>query len=96
MLVFVNLELDNNYILREVTLRVGLQPSWKKLLYLLYTANKEEILEELVIDYKVNTTLYIHRHKQRICLDVIRLANYNIILGILWLQEHNLQIDWIT
>jgi hypothetical protein len=38
--------------------------------------------EELVINYKVNTTLYIYEHKQRICLDVMRLANYNIILGI--------------
>jgi hypothetical protein len=38
--------------------------------------------EELVINYEVNTTLYIHGHKQRICLDVMRLANYNIILDI--------------
>jgi hypothetical protein len=40
------------------------------------------MLEESVINYKVNTTLYIYRHKQRIYLDVMRLANYNIILGI--------------
>jgi hypothetical protein len=38
--------------------------------------------EELVINYEVNTTLYIHGHKQRICLDVMRLADYDIILGI--------------
>jgi hypothetical protein len=38
--------------------------------------------EELVINYEVNMTLYIHGHKQRIYLDIIRLANYNIILGI--------------
>jgi hypothetical protein len=82
MLAFVDLGLDNNYILREVALRVGLQPSWKKLLYLLYTTNREEILKELVINYEVNITLYIYRYKQRICLDVIRLANYNIILSI--------------
>jgi hypothetical protein len=63
MLVFVNLGADNNYISKEVALQAGLQPSLKKLLYLLYTANRKEILEELVINYKVNTTLYIHRHK---------------------------------
>jgi hypothetical protein len=39
--------------------------------------------EELVIDYEVNITLHIYGYKQRICLDVMRLANYNIILGIL-------------
>jgi hypothetical protein len=54
------------------------------------------MLEELVIDYEVNTTLHIYGHKQRICLDVMRLADYDIILGIPWLREHNLQIDWIT
>jgi hypothetical protein len=82
MLAFVDLGADNNYISREVALQAGLQPSLKKLLYLLYTANRKEIPEELVINYKVNTTLYIHRHKHRIYLDVIRLADYNIILGI--------------
>jgi hypothetical protein len=83
MLAFVDLETDNNYILREVALQAELQPSLKKSPYLLYTTNRKEILEELVINYKVNTTLYIYRHKQRIYLDVMRLANYNIILGIL-------------
>jgi RNA binding exosome subunit len=85
MLVFVDLEADNNYILREVALQAELQPSLKKLLYSLHTANRKEIPEELVINYKVNTTLYIYRHKQRIYLDIMRLANYNIILGIPWL-----------
>jgi hypothetical protein len=63
MLAFIDLESDNNYISREVALQVGLQPSQKKLPYLLYTVNREEIPEELVINYKVNTTLYIYRHK---------------------------------
>jgi hypothetical protein len=48
------------------------------------------MLEELVIDYEVNTTLYIYGYKQRICLDVMRLADHDIILGIPWLREHNL------
>jgi hypothetical protein len=41
------------------------------------------MLEELVINYEVNTTLHIYEYKQRICLDVMHLADYNIILGIL-------------
>jgi hypothetical protein len=63
MLAFVDLGSDNNYISREVALWVGLQPSWKKLLYLLYTANGEEMLEELVINYEVNMTFYIYGYK---------------------------------
>jgi hypothetical protein len=82
MLAFIDLESDNNYISREVALQVGLQPSQKKSPYSLHTTNREEIPEESVINYKVNTTLHIHRHKQRICLDIMRLADHNIILGI--------------
>jgi RNA binding exosome subunit len=82
MLAFVDSEADNNYISREVALRAGLQPSLKKLLYSLHTANRKEMPEESVINYKVNTTLHIYRHKQRIYLDVMRLANHNVILGI--------------
>jgi RNA binding exosome subunit len=82
MLAFVDSGADNNYISREVALRAGLQPSLKKLPYSLHTANRKEMLEELVIDHEVNTTLHIHGHKQRICLDVMRLADHNIILGI--------------
>jgi hypothetical protein len=43
------------------------------------------MLEELVINYEINIILYIYGYKQRIYLDVMRLADYNIILGILWL-----------
>jgi hypothetical protein len=63
MLVFIDLGADNNYISREVALQAGLQPSLKKSLYLLYTINRKEMLEELVINHKVNITLYIYRHK---------------------------------
>jgi hypothetical protein len=83
MLAFVDSGSDNNYISREVALRAGLQPSRKKSPYSLHTANREEMPEESVINYEVNTTLHIHRHKQRIYLDVMRLADHNIILGIL-------------
>jgi transposase InsO family protein len=96
MLAFVDSGSDNNYISREVALRAGLQPSRKKSPYSLHTANGEEMPEESVIDHEVNTTLHIHGHKQRICLDVMRLADHDIILGIPWLREHNPQIDWIT
>jgi RNA binding exosome subunit len=82
MLAFMDSGSDNNYISREVTLRTGLQPSQKKLLYSLHTANREEMPEESVINYEVNTTLHIHGHKQRIYLDIMRLADHNIILDI--------------
>jgi RNA binding exosome subunit len=82
MLAFVDSGADNNYISREIALRAGLQPSLKKLPYSLHTINRKEMPKELVINYKVNTTLHIHRHKQKIYLDVMRLADHNIILGI--------------
>jgi hypothetical protein len=49
--------------------------------------------EELVIDHKVITILHIQGQNQRIRLDIMRLADHDIILGIPWLREHNLQIN---
>jgi hypothetical protein len=63
MLAFVDLGSDNNYISREVALWAGLQPSWKKLPYSLHTVNGEEMPEESVINYEVNTTLHIYGYK---------------------------------
>jgi transposase InsO family protein len=96
MLAFVDSGSDNNYISREAVLRAGLQPSRKRLPYSLHTANGEEMPEESVIDHEVITILHIQGQNQRIRLDIMRLADHDIILGIPWLREHNPQINWVT
>jgi hypothetical protein len=51
------------------------------------------MLYKLLIKHEVVTKLDIQEHYEKICLDVFSLAAYDIILGLPWLQEHNLQID---
>jgi hypothetical protein len=82
-----------NFISRDATLRAGLKPSLKKDSYLLHVANRERMLYKLLIKHEVVTKLDIQEHYEKICLDVFSLAAYDIILGLPWLQEHNLQID---
>ena len=37
----------------------------------------------------------IKQHYEELTLDVVRTANYDVILGIPWLRRHNPIIDWI-
>ena len=50
--------------------------------------------QELEINYKVSSVpITLSKHYKEIDLDVFRIATYNIILGLPWLQKHNLKID---
>ena len=62
---------------------VGLKPLKKRNLYLLYVANRSKILGVETIKYKViSIFIEILGHTKRITLDYLRLATYNIILGL--------------
>jgi hypothetical protein len=49
-----------------------------------------------VINQEIYTILYIQGHQQRVCLDIFDLADHDVILGLPWLREFNLYIDWIN
>jgi hypothetical protein len=85
-----------NFISGDATLQAGLKLSLKKDLYPLHVANRERMLHESLIKHEVVIKLDIQGHYEKICLDVFGLAAHDIILGLLWLQEHNPQIDWIN
>ena len=52
------------------------------------------MLEELEITYKItNIQINLQEHYKEINLDVFRIATHNIILGLPWLQKHNLQVN---
>ena len=40
---------------------------------------------------KVNT----QNHREKMCFDVTKLKNYDLILSYSWLKLHNLNIDWL-
>ena len=44
--------------------------------------------------HKVEVNLYFKGHVERVRMDVCDLGKMKVILGIPWLQAHNLEIDW--
>ena len=60
-----------------------LKPLKKRNLYLLYVVNRSKILGAKIIKYKViSIFIEILGYTKRITLDYLRLATYNIILGL--------------
>ena len=48
------------------------------------------------ITYQVEVNVYYKSHIERIRMDMCDLERTDIILGILWLQAHNPEINWKT
>jgi len=48
------------------------------------------------IMHQVKVNVYYKNHIERMRMDVCDLGRMNIILGILWLQAYNLEINWKT
>jgi len=44
--------------------------------------------------YEVEVNLYFKEHIERVRIDVCNLGKTEVILGMLWLQAHNPEIDW--
>ena len=48
------------------------------------------------ITYQVEVNMYCKSHVERIRMDVCDLGKTDVILGMLWLQAHNPEINWET
>jgi hypothetical protein len=93
MKTFVDSGSDADCISKKAALRVGLQPSRKKTPHALHGETGQVLPQTSVTGHEVHTTLQIQEQNQRMTLDVISLADFDIILGILWLREYNPHIN---
>jgi len=48
------------------------------------------------ITYQVEVNIYYKNHIERMRMDICNLGKTNVILGMLWLQPHNPEINWKT
>ena len=48
------------------------------------------------ITHQVEVNVYYKSHVERMRMDVCDLGKTDVILGMLWLQVHNLEINWET
>lgn len=84
-----------NAILGKAMLAAGLQLLRKTDPYDLNVVNGAKLPGQGQVTYKVlNVLLDIQGHTERTTLDIIGLANHNIVLGLPWLQKHNPRINW--
>ena len=61
----------------------------------MYVRNVDGSLnKERPIEYTVEVNIYYQRHRERTEIDVIGGQKWTVILGIPWLVQHNLEIDW--
>ena len=66
----------------------------KKLERLLVVKNIDRMYNSRgAITHQVEVNVYYRNHVKRIKMDVCDLEKTNIILGMLWLQAHNLEIN---
>ena len=86
MLALLDLGAQLNYVSSRAVQRARLKLQQKQNPYLLRVANRELILKELEVTYKVlSITLKIQDYKEQLDLDALGIATYNIILGLLQL-----------
>ena len=62
-----------------------------------YVRNVDSMLNYVgpIVD-TVEVEIYFKGHKERTSMNVIGGQKWNVILGMLWLQHHNPEIDWKT
>ena len=46
--------------------------------------------------HKVEAKIYFKGHMEKVYLDVCNLGKADMILGMLWLSQHNPEINWET
>jgi len=67
----------------------------KKLERPIHVRNVDGLLnKEGPIEYTVEVNIYYQEHRERTEIDVIEGQKWTVILGMLWLAQHNPEIDW--
>jgi hypothetical protein len=75
---------QSNYVSLQAVWQARLKLQQKQNPYLLRVANRELMLAELEITYKVlSVPLQIQNHLEQLDLDAFGIATYNVILGLL-------------
>ena len=52
--------------------------------------------DEMIIEKIISLTITFQQHHEEFTLNVVRMINHDIVLGMPWLKMHNLNIDWET
>jgi len=85
---------SGNFISEALVRLVGLPTRRKKDPYNLRIADGSTLLKGSVDEETTSLPFTIQRHYKEMSFDVIGMATHYIILGMPWLEKHNLAINW--
>lgn len=108
IIVDINLQIDNKSIRTFAMIDSGSMANFIDKSFSeknnLTTCSKEKAINVITVDgspinsgpvdKEIHTKLFIGVHEEEITLDITKLGQYPIILGIPWLRHHNPNIKW--
>ena len=50
--------------------------------------------DEMIIEEIISLTMTFQQHHEEFTLNIVRMINHDVVLGMPWLKLHNLNIDW--
>jgi len=83
-----------NFISQLALERAGLRPKRKKKSYDLLVATGRPMPGSPRVTHEVTTMLEITHHEEQIILDVLPASRHDVVLGLPWLRQHTMEIDW--
>jgi hypothetical protein len=93
-IAIIDSRVSGNFISEALVRSVGLLTRRKKDLYNLRMADGSTLLKGSIDEEITSLPFIIQRHHKEISFDIIGMATHHIILGMPWLEKHNLVINW--
>ena len=94
----INFDATRNFVSSSLVNKKGLSTQKKKNVYNLMTIDENSLKsnDEMIIEKIIPLTMTFQQHHEEFTLNIVRMINHDIVLGMPWLKMHNLNIDWGT
>ena len=94
----INFDATRNFVSSSLVDRKDLFTQKKKDAYSLMAINEDSLKsnDEMITKEIIPLTMTFQQHHEELTLNIVRMINHDIVLGMPWLKMHNLNIDWET
>ena len=94
----IDFDATRNFVSSSLVDRKSLLTQKKKDAYNLVTIDEDPLKgnDEMIIEEIIPLTMTFQQHHEELTLNIVRMINHDIVLGMPWLKMHNLNIDWET
>ena len=96
LIAMINFDATKNFVSSSLVNKKELPTQKKKNAYNLVTINGDPLKgnDEMIIEEIIPLTMTFQQHQEELTLNVVRMTNHDVVLGMPWLKLHNLNIDW--